>query len=143
MDDHQIKKLANTSKLQGASENPEIKETHIFLYNDPVIFDCIEFNKDFRYIDVLNEIAFLCVDLDFYGQKDLATLFFEKYLEYSGVKKDDSTEKLFRYYKSYRANVRAKVTLISAEKKGSGNNEKELKDAKIYLNLMKEYSQQY
>ncbi|MBA4055803.1 MAG: hypothetical protein C0490_13890, partial [Marivirga sp.] len=35
---------------------------NIFLYSDPVIFDCIEFNDQFRHIDVLYEIAYLCMD---------------------------------------------------------------------------------
>jgi uncharacterized protein len=53
----------------------DLNASNIFLYDDPVIFDCIEFNDKFRYIDVLNEIAFLCVDLDFYAGKNLMIVF--------------------------------------------------------------------
>jgi aminoglycoside phosphotransferase family enzyme len=40
---------------------------NIFLLDKPQIFDCIEFNDELRRIDVLNDIAFLCMDLDSYG----------------------------------------------------------------------------
>ncbi|MGC9343691.1 MAG: hypothetical protein ACP5E3_13390 [Bacteroidales bacterium] len=136
--------LANNEELMDTRvENGFRKDCHgdlnshnIFLYDDPVVFDCIEFNKDFRYIDVLNEIAFLCVDLDFYKKENLGNLFYEKYLEFSSQEHEEPLRKLFQYYKSYRANVRAKVTLISAEEKGKENNKKELEDACFYLNLM-------
>jgi aminoglycoside phosphotransferase family enzyme len=57
-----------------------------FLYDDPVIFDCIEFNSDYRRIDVLNDIAFLCVDLDFFGKNDLSERFYKKYLVFMVLK---------------------------------------------------------
>ena len=36
------------------------------------IYDCIEFNDRFRYIDVANDVAFLAMDLDFHGRPDLS-----------------------------------------------------------------------
>ena len=44
------------------------------------------------------------------------------------------------YYKSYRANVRAKVTLISAKKMKTGNGSEKIKDALRYLSLMEGYA---
>jgi len=35
---------------------------NIFLYDDPVIFDCIEFNHAMRQLDAPDELAFLCMD---------------------------------------------------------------------------------
>ena len=119
----------------------DLNARNIFLYDDPVIFDCIEFNKDYRQIDIMNEIAFLCVDIDFFGKEDLSELFYEKYLQYSELEDDSESRKLFHYYKSYRASVRAKVTLISAQKKQEENRDyqKELKDAEKYIGLMADY----
>jgi uncharacterized protein len=91
----------------------DLNATNIFLYDDPVIFDCIEFNDAFRYIDVMNEIAFLCVDLDFYGSKELSDFFIKSYKESFEMKDSDMPEPLFNFYKCYRANIRAKVTLLS------------------------------
>lgn len=117
----------------------DLNSRNIFLYDDPVIFDCIEFNDEFRYIDVLNEIAFLCVDLDFFDKNDLSALFSQRYFEYFNIDDDRETRQILAYYKSYRANIRAKVTLISANKKNSGLGSKEIQDAKKYIELMENY----
>ena len=53
---------------------------NIFLLASPQVFDCIEFNDDLRRIDVLNDIAFLCMDLDNWGRHDLSNLFYEEYI---------------------------------------------------------------
>src|SRR5207245_1429697 len=48
---------------------------HIHITPDTLsIFDCIEFNDRFRFIDVANDIAFLAMDFDFEGRSDLADL---------------------------------------------------------------------
>ena len=116
----------------------DLNATNIFLYDDPVIFDCIEFNEDFRYIDVLNEIAFLCVDLDFYGLSEQSSFFVKIYMQALGLKEKDMPEPLFNFYKCYRANIRAKVTLISLKEGPDDKNKKE--DAKEYIRLMQSYS---
>jgi aminoglycoside phosphotransferase family enzyme len=87
---------------------------NIFLYKDPVIFDCIEFNDELRQIDILDEIAFLCMDLEAYDRKDLSRLLYQNYLMYSGIREDKEAGLLFHYYKCYRANVRAKINLFYA-----------------------------
>ncbi len=121
----------------------DLNSHNIFLYDDPVIFDCIEFNEEFRQIDILNDIAFLCVDLDFFNKKDLRKQFYQKYFRYSGIDDMPDSRRLFMYYMSYRANIRAKVTLISARKKNSSGNGTEIKDAKKYIDLMVKYSAQF
>ena len=115
----------------------DLNATNIFLYDDPVIFDCIEFNDAFRYIDVLNEIAFLCVDLDFYGSEDLSGFFIKSYKESFEMKDIDMPDPLFNFYKCYRANIRAKVTLLSLSEDPDDKNRK--KDAEGYIKLMEDY----
>lgn len=118
----------------------DLNATNVFLYEDPVIFDCIEFNEEFRYIDVLNEIAFLCVDLDFFGRKDLSAFFIKNYMEAFGMKHHELTDSLFKFYKCYRANIRAKVTLLSL--KEHPDDKDKLEDVKKYINLMNDYARQ-
>lgn len=74
-----------------------------------MIFDCIDFNEDLRWIDVLSEIAFCAMDLAARGRVDLAHRFRNRCLEWSG---DYSDLVLFRLYSVYRALVRAKVALL-------------------------------
>lgn len=118
----------------------DLNSRNIFLYDDPVIFDCIEFNEEFRHIDVINEIAFLVVDLDFFNRSHLAERFTRQYLERTGMACDRDLNRLFNYYKSFRANVRAKVTLLSAKQDERKVNEN---DIKKYLDLMVGYTKNF
>jgi len=77
----------------------------------PLIFDGIEFNPGLRFIDVISEIAFLCMDLTHRGREGLAWRFLNRYLEHTG---DYAGLAALPYYLVYRALVRAKVTAIRA-----------------------------
>ncbi|MGE0487957.1 MAG: AAA family ATPase [Vulcanimicrobiota bacterium] len=74
-----------------------------------LIFDGIEFNDNLRWIDVLNEIAFLFMDLEHRGRPDFAWRALNRYLEVTG---DYQAMPLLDYYLVYRVMVRAKVAAI-------------------------------
>lgn len=115
----------------------DLNSHNIFIYEPPMVFDCIEYNKSFRQIDVLNDIAFLTVDLDFFDQPELSQQFYEKYKEHMGFDHNEKDEDLYLFYKSYRANIRAKVTLISAQ--NEPDKKQHTDDIKKYINLMASY----
>jgi len=81
----------------------------VLVRGSPLIFDCIEFNENLRWIDVVNEIAFMVMDLEERGRPDHAYRFLNRYLEGTG---DYAGLPLLGYYKVYRALVRAKVAAI-------------------------------
>ncbi|MEX0829478.1 MAG: AAA family ATPase [Nitrospirales bacterium] len=70
------------------------------------VFDALEFEPRLRWIDVLSEVAFLVMDLEKHGHLDLAFVFLNRYLEWTG---DYEGLRIFRPYQVYRAVVRAKV----------------------------------
>lgn len=74
-------------------------------------FDCLEFDPKLRWIDVMNDVAFLVMDLTAHGRKDLAFWFLNAYLErtggYEGVRH-------LSFYAVYRALVRAMVDSLAA-----------------------------
>ncbi len=76
-----------------------------------VIVDCIEFNDRFRYADPISDIAFLVMDLDFVGRRDLSGALADAYIRASG---DAEGAALLPFYVAYRAAVRAKVEGIKA-----------------------------
>lgn len=76
---------------------------------EPVAFDCIEFNDDFRWIDVMSDIAFLAMDLAAAGQPALAHRFVNAYFDASG---DHDGARVLDYYLVHRALVRAKVAAL-------------------------------
>ncbi|OGT20086.1 MAG: hypothetical protein A2V90_07275 [Gammaproteobacteria bacterium RBG_16_57_12] len=75
------------------------------------LFDGIEFNPDLYRIDVMNDIAFLVMDLQHRGQSDGANRVLNRYLEITG---DYAGLVVLRFYRVYRAMVRAKVACIRA-----------------------------
>lgn len=75
----------------------------------PMVFDGIEFNPGFRWIDVMSEIAFCCMDLDDHGHGKQAFQLLNRYLSHTG---DYAGVAVFRFYLAYRAMVRAKVACI-------------------------------
>jgi len=70
------------------------------------IYDCIEFNDRFRYVDVANDVAFLAMDLDYQGRPDLARYFTHRI---ASLLQDEGLGRLLDFYKCYRAFVRGKV----------------------------------
>ena len=77
------------------------------------VFDCIEFSEAFRCNDVASEIAFLTMDLELRGHRDLAEAFAAAYAVETG---DADLATLLPYYAAFRAAVRALVAcLTSAE----------------------------
>lgn len=95
---------------------------NLALLDDEVVaFDCIEFNAGLRWIDVINEAAFLTMDLEDHGRADYAWRFINVYLETTG---DYAALRLFPYYKAYRAMVRAKIARIRHDQEGLDEDEK-------------------
>lgn len=77
-----------------------------------VAFDCIEFDPRLRWIDVINDVAFLVMDLVSRQRADLAFLLLSRYLEITG---DYEGVRVLPFYAVYRALVRAKIDAITAE----------------------------
>ena len=121
-----------------------------WLNDTPVIFDCIEFNPELRWIDTINDAAFLIMDLQARQQTEFAIHFLNQYLEQSG---DYPALALLNYYLVYRALVRAKVaairlsqeTVTEATAKKDLNSTTHPTEAKAeficYLSLAQDYTQ--
>lgn len=90
---------------------------NITLIDDQVtLFDCIEFNPELRWIDVISEVAFLVMDLEDRGYPNYAFHFLNGYLQQSG---DYEGLGVLRYYLVYRALVRAKVAMLRKQQAGA------------------------
>jgi uncharacterized protein len=72
-----------------------------------LLFDCIEFNESFRFVDTMYDVAFAVMDLEARGRKDLANQFLNTYTEQTG---DWAGLQVLPMYLSRQAYVRAKVT---------------------------------
>jgi hypothetical protein len=95
----------------------KIRECHgdlhlrnIAFWQDKILlFDCIEFNEQFRFVDVMYDVAFTVMDLESRGRRDLGNAFLNTYIEQTG---DWEGLQLLPLYLSRQAYVRAKVTSL-------------------------------
>ncbi len=113
----------------------------VWLNQQPMAFDCIEFNATLRWIDVISEVAFLVMDLQDRQQQQFANHFLNRYLEITG---DYEGLSVLPFYLAYRAMVRAKVNALRLEQKNIDVEEKQ--HARLafesYLKLALSYTEQ-
>ena len=110
---------ARNAAFRGRREGGFVRECHGDLHlgniavidGEVTIFDCIEFNEQMRWIDVMSEVAFTAMDLQDRGHAELAHRFVNAYLEITG---DYAGLSVLRFYLVYRALVRAKIALLRA-----------------------------
>ena len=96
-------------------KNNWIRECHgdlhlrnICLWQDKILlFDCIEFNEPFRFVDVMFDIAYAVMDMDARSRPDLGNAYLNTYVEQIG---DWEGLQVLPLYLSRQAYVRAKVT---------------------------------
>jgi hypothetical protein len=106
--------------IQSRRHSGAVRECHGDLHSRNIVrwrqqwlpFDCLEFDPELRWIDVISDVAFLFMDLASRGREDLACEFMSRYLEETG---DYAGLRLLPLYASYFALVRAKVDALGAE----------------------------
>ena len=111
---------AFAARFRTRQEGGFVRECHGDLHAHNIVrwqgrltpFDCLEFDPKLRWIDVMNDVAFLAMDLAALGRKDLSYAFLSRYVERTG---DYDGVRLLPFYAVYRAAVRAMVDALSAE----------------------------
>lgn len=85
----------------------------IFCLDDgPRIIDCLDFADTYRLGDPMLDVAFLAMDLERLGRRDLADRFLARYRDRSD---DPAPASLTHHFTAYRAHVRAKVACLRSE----------------------------
>ncbi len=119
----------------------DLRPEHICLTEPPVVYDCVEFSEAFRAADVLNDLAFLAMELDAAGHPQLAERLIGRFARrYPGV----LDRPLLAYYKAYRALVRAKVALLrAAQERDPTAAQRDRSTARRYAELAAYYDHAY
>jgi aminoglycoside phosphotransferase family enzyme len=86
----------------------DLRPEHVCLRPDPVIIDCIEFNREFRLVDPADELAFLAMECGIAGAGWAGEAVLE---EYRCVTGDVPPPELLGFYASHRALLRAKLSI--------------------------------
>ncbi len=137
--------VANENLFRERIQQHRIRDCHGDLHLDHIhitperlsIFDCIEFNDRFRFIDIANDLAFLAMDFDFEGRSNLANLVLQTAAREFH---DDGLLKVADFYKCYRAFVRGKVESIQAAEPETDKPEECEKLAARYFRLALRYA---
>ncbi|KEO73806.1 hypothetical protein [Anditalea andensis] len=116
----------------------DLHSGNIFLYDTPILFDGIEFNESFRQIDLLYEVAFLCMELEVHDRYDLSESFLAHYTQAVPCFEIAEDSAIFNYYKCLRANIRAKVHALRSDQTPE-DKFNHLQETKKYLQLMEFY----
>ena len=85
----------------------DLRPEHVCLGPEPLFIDCLEFSRDWRVLDPADELAYLAMECEYAGAPWIGEVVFETYREATG---DDPPLALVRFYKAYRATVRAKLS---------------------------------
>ena len=102
-----------------------------------LIFDGIEFDPLLRWIDVMNDLAFALMDLDYRGAPTLARRLKAAYLERGG---DYQGLAVLRFYQGYRALVRAKIAALRAGQLRGEDCRQAWDECRGYLALAQRYA---
>lgn len=137
LNDEEIEFLYNKRRLSNKmrSCHGDLHLNNLCLINDRITpFDCIEFSKDFRYIDTLYDLSFLLMDLLFIGKEKAAYIILSSYIEKSNDYKD---LKLLPIYLAMRSTIRAKVILIEIQDQSINEDQKAkaIKKAERYIDF--------
>lgn len=111
---------------------------HICFTENLSIIDCIEFNDRFRYSDVIADIAFLLMDLEYHGGHGFSQTLWDYYKDFSG---EENVDSLLTFYKIYRAFVRGKVNSFQLDDPSISQAKKEeaVQTASRYFELAYSY----
>lgn len=87
----------------------DLRPEHVCLERPPVIFDRLEFNRQFRIVDAADELASLAMECERLGAPPVGEELFRAYVEATG---DDPPPALVRFYMTYRACLRARLAIL-------------------------------
>jgi aminoglycoside phosphotransferase family enzyme/predicted kinase len=116
----------------------DLRPEHIYLTSPPCMIDCIEFNAEFRRLDVLDELAFLETECVMVGAVEIGQRLASTCLTNLN---DQAPESLSAFFKSYRACVRGKVAVLRARQLTGPSSKSKLSLARRYLDLADRYDE--
>ncbi len=86
----------------------DLRAEHVCIAGDITVIDCLEFSRELRTLDVIDEIAFLALDCERLQAPALAEVLLQTYYAYS---QDRPPTALVHFYQSLRAAIRARIAI--------------------------------
>jgi aminoglycoside phosphotransferase family enzyme len=86
----------------------DLRPEHVCLEPEPVVIDCLEFDRELRLLDPLSELAFLSLECRRLGAGWIGDELLSAYADRTG---DRASVRLVPFYQSYHAVIRAAVAV--------------------------------
>jgi uncharacterized protein len=110
----------------------DLRPEHICLTDPPVIIDCLEFRRDFRMLDPLDELAFLGMECERLGDATTGPTLLRLYEEGTGDHPDRMPTEV---YAAMRALLRAKLAIWHLRDGAKADDARWRSSAQAYLEL--------
>jgi aminoglycoside phosphotransferase family enzyme len=94
----------------------DLRPEHVYLGDEPLVMDCLEFDRSLRELDPADELAFLAMECERLGEPAVGPWLFAVYREVSG---DAVAPALTAFYAASRAFLRAKLALWHLDSPGA------------------------
>lgn len=114
----------------------DLRPEHICLRPEPAIIDCLEFNRDLRILDTAEELSFLAMECESFGDKTVGKLFFKTY---ASLTNDPIPEPLIYFYMLKKACLRAFLVIRHVTEPEYKNDPQWVEKADAYLQLCNQY----
>ncbi|GEO42523.1 hypothetical protein SAE02_66710 [Skermanella aerolata] len=110
----------------------DLRPEHVFLDGEPRIIDCLEFDRDLRLLDPVDELAYLGLECERLG----ASWIGEKLLESYGAESGDVPDpRLHAFYGGFRASLRARLAALRLDDAPAERRAEWLSRVEAYLML--------
>ena len=117
----------------------DLRPEHVCLLPEPVVIDCLEFNRAFRIVDPADELGYLALECERLNAPQIGRWLLEGYGAASG---DAPPPGLLHFYQSCRAVLRAKLAVWHLRDDGRQQPGKWLAIAKEYLEWAQRHADQ-
>lgn len=111
----------------------DLRPEHICVGQSLAIIDCLEFSRDLRLLDPVDELSFLFLECERLGEPCVGRWFLEAYRDASG---DEYPPALLHFYRVYRALRRARIAAQHVDDPTVQNPETFAAKAKHYIELV-------
>lgn len=115
----------------------DLRPEHVYLVDEPIVIDGIEFNPALRHLDVLDELCFLAMECEALQAPAVGKRIISAYCDASN---DRPPIKLLSFYQSYRACVRAKVSSLRAVQMVPASRSRSRDHARQYIELADQFA---
>jgi aminoglycoside phosphotransferase family enzyme len=115
----------------------DLRPGHVYLGPPPAVIDCLEFNRDLRIVDPIDEIGFLAMECRFRDADAVARQVLDVYVAQSG---DTPPAALLAFHQSRRACLRARLCLRHIAGPDVTDAAKWRARAMAYLNVAQDYA---